>query len=194
MFSELPGELAPKLALAHAFEMLGDLPRATILYDLVSRADPGLTTAAFGLARALMGTGDRVGASAAFTRVPQSSSQYEPAQIGRAQVLLASDHTPPGAPELLDAAAAVEALGPARDTLEVRQLSARLLKMGAEMVEAGKMPPDAARQVLGTPLTARALRQGAERDLRACARFAAVRTDKIRFVDEANRVRPRTLI
>jgi len=194
VFSELPGELAPKLALAHAFEMLGDLPRATILFDLVSRADPGLTTAAFGLARALMGTGDRAGASAAFTRVPQSSSQYEPAQIGRAQALLASDHAPPGAPELLDAAAAVEALGPARDTLEVRQLSARLLKMGAEMVEAGKMPPDAARQVLGTPLTARALRQGAERDLRACARFAAVRTDKIRFVDEANRVRPRTLI
>jgi len=194
VFSELPGELAPKLALAHAFEMLGDLPRATLLFDLVSRADPAFTTAAFGLARCLVGSGDRAGASAAFGRVPQSSSQYETAQIGRAVALIASDHSAPGAPELLDAASAVEALGPARDTLEVRRLSARLLEMGAEMVEAGTLPPDASRQVLGAPLTARALRQGAERDLRACARFAAVRADKIRFVDEANRVRPRTLI
>ena len=159
-----------------------------------SRADSAFTTAAFGLARCLVGAGDRAGASAAFGRVPQSSSQYETAQIGRAVALIASDHGAPGAPELLDAASAVEALGPARDTLEVRRLSARLLEMGAEMVEAGTLPPDASRQVLGAPLTARALRQGAERDLRACARFAAVRADKIRFVDEANRVRPRTLI
>ena len=49
---DLPGELAPRLALAYAAEASGDPRAATTWYDIVSRIDPGYTQAAFGLARA----------------------------------------------------------------------------------------------------------------------------------------------
>lgn len=194
VFAEVPGELAPKLGLAHAYEILREYGLAIALYDLVSRADPALTTASFGLARCLTAGGDRTGAAGALRRVPQASSQYDEAQLVLAHTLLDSETAKPGAAELFDAAHAVEALGPKRDTLEGRQLSARLFQTGATMIEAGGAAPDRTRQVLGTPFSARELRLAAERDLRACARYVAGRTEKIRYVDEANRVRPRTLL
>jgi hypothetical protein len=46
--------------------------------------------------------------------------------------------------------------------------------------------------VLGVPLEEDALRAGWERSLRAMAQFAEGR-EKIRLVDRANQVRPRTL-
>jgi serine/threonine-protein kinase PknG len=49
-------------------------------------------------------------------------------------------------------------------------------------------------KLLGLPVQPRDLRLAAERELRACAHLAATRTDKIRYVDEANRVRPLTLV
>ena len=42
IYSELPGELAPKLALALAAELSGDLRSAIRYYDVVSRTDPEL--------------------------------------------------------------------------------------------------------------------------------------------------------
>src|SRR5439155_11196372 len=70
LYDELPGELAPKLALAHAYALQGNLERAIHYYDLVSRADPLLTSATFGLAHCLEQQGDRAGAAAAYERVP----------------------------------------------------------------------------------------------------------------------------
>ena len=52
LYRHLPGELAPKLALGHAAEQAGDHEQAARWYDIVSRVDPALTSAAFGLARA----------------------------------------------------------------------------------------------------------------------------------------------
>ncbi|CAN0275818.1 unnamed protein product, partial [Phaeothamnion confervicola] len=73
VFSELPGELAPKLALAVASELSGDLENAIRLYDLVSRVDPGYITAAFGLARCLRARKDRHAAVSAYARVATTS-------------------------------------------------------------------------------------------------------------------------
>ena len=42
MYFDLPGELAPKLALGLAAEMAGNLDWRSKMYDLVSRTDPGL--------------------------------------------------------------------------------------------------------------------------------------------------------
>src|SRR5207244_3557482 len=61
---ELPGELAPKLALAFALEQSEDTDRAIRLYDLISQVDPSFTSAIFGLARCLEQKGDREGAAA----------------------------------------------------------------------------------------------------------------------------------
>jgi len=50
VYSEHPGELAPKLALALAAEAAGEIDYATDLYNVVSVTDTNFTTAAFGLA------------------------------------------------------------------------------------------------------------------------------------------------
>ena len=73
--AEVPGELAPKLALAMAAEADGDLQSASALYDTVSRTDPTFTTATFGLARCRTALNDRQGAIAAYGRVPANSSR-----------------------------------------------------------------------------------------------------------------------
>jgi len=194
VLNEVPGESAPKLALATAWEQVGDLDRAIRLYDLVASADPAMTSAAFGLARCYERRGDRDRAADAYTRVPGSSSRYASAQAGLARALLVAVPAPPGEPELLRAATAVEGLRAENDGLELRQIAAQVLSTAAELIEAQTIQADRARRILGEPLIAEALRLGAERELRACARFAAAREDKIRFVDEANRVRPRTLV
>jgi serine/threonine-protein kinase PknG len=193
VFGELPGELAPKLALGMAYELAGDLDRAIHYYDTVSLAERSAATAALGLARCLERRGDREGAAAAFQRVASGSSRYVRAQMGLAQVLLAARSGPPGAPELARAAGAIEGLRGSVDRIELHRLSAELLRIAAGLVEAGAVPPSPTATVLGVPLQASELRLGAEQELRACARFATGRRAKVRFVDDANRVRPLTI-
>src|ERR1700716_2414258 len=69
VYSELPGELAPKLALACGLELKGDVARAGSFYARVALTDPTSASAAFGLARCRMRTGDRAGAAAALQGV-----------------------------------------------------------------------------------------------------------------------------
>jgi serine/threonine-protein kinase PknG len=191
VLDELPGELAPKLALADAYAAAGNLDRAISYYDLVSRADPSLTGAAFGLARCLEARGDRDGAVAAYERVPATSSRRADALYGLARALSAGR---PGAAELARASAAVEELQTLQDGLDLHELAGQLLRAAAEGIEAGTLKPAPDQRLLGLPLEARPLRRAAERELRTCAHFATLPADKIRFVDEANRVRPITLI
>ena len=73
---ELPGELAPKLALGFAAEAAGDLASATRYFRLVWTVDRSFVSAAFGLARTRLRTGDQAGAIAALTAVPQTSSLF----------------------------------------------------------------------------------------------------------------------
>jgi serine/threonine-protein kinase PknG len=90
VFAELPGEPAPKLALALASEAAGDSENAARLYDLISRTDPGFVTASFGLGRCLARAGRRAEAVAAWRRVPQTSSLYIRAQLLAARCLTRS--------------------------------------------------------------------------------------------------------
>src|SRR5579871_5893614 len=48
VYNELPGELAPKLALALSLELAGDLKSAIRFYDSISRTDSGYISASFG--------------------------------------------------------------------------------------------------------------------------------------------------
>ena len=70
VFSELPGEVAPKLALAFAAEAAGDPAAAGHYFRLVWTVDRSCVSAAFGLARACLAAGDRPGAIAALAAVP----------------------------------------------------------------------------------------------------------------------------
>jgi serine/threonine-protein kinase PknG len=194
VFGELPGELAPKLALGMAYELAGEPERAIRYYELVSRAARSSTGAALGLARCYEQRGDREGAAGAYQRVASTSSRYTQAQIGLAYVLLSARPAPPGEAELSRAAAALEGLRGSLEGLELHRLAARLLRVAAELVETRAVPATATTTLLGVPLQSSKLRLGAERELRACARFATGRRAKIRFVDEANRVRPLTIV
>ncbi len=191
IYSELPGELAPKLACALAAEAMGDQETAIRFYDVVSRTDPNFTAAAFGLARCRAARGDRAGAVAAYGRVPATSSLYVPAQIALARVLVQPTGTPPGERELVQASETIQAL--AISGLALHHFSAELFLTAIAQVEAKAIAENPAGQVLGYSLQLRSLRTGAERELRACAHLSKTPEERMAFVDQANQVRPRTL-
>jgi serine/threonine-protein kinase PknG len=193
VWSEVPGELAPKLALGVAAEYAGDFAAAGHLYDIVSRTDPGFTTASFGLARCLLAAGDRAGAVEAYNRVADASRAYLDAQIGAARALVdVGRGTTPGIAELTEASTAVGRL-----TLDGEQrahLARDLLLAALHLLRTGAVRPDTRVQVLGEPLTERRLRLGLERSYRVLARLAPTPDERIRLVDMANQARPRTLL
>ncbi len=189
---ELPGDLAPKLALALANESAGDMKDAVRLYDTVSRTNPEFTSASFGLARCLAHGGERGGAVDAYLRVPTTSSRYIEAQMALTRALVHTKPTAPGEQELMRAAQALQALSV--DTFDLHYLSAQLLLAAAHQVEAKAIAANASSQLLGQSLQASSLRLGVERELRACAHLAKTPDEKIALTDQANRERPRTLV
>ncbi len=191
VYSELPGELAPKLALALACELQKNYKQAAGYYDRVSRADANFVTAAFGLARCLMADGNRSGAVAAYLRIAATSSAYTRAQMDMARVLLKTAPTAPTIAELTQSSNAIAALtieGAAR-----HRLSAELFLAAAAQVEAKAIPVNDNARILGQALQSNALREGAERELRAQARYAKSAPERIALVDRANAERPRTM-
>ncbi|MGI8801793.1 MAG: tetratricopeptide repeat protein, partial [Solirubrobacteraceae bacterium] len=193
-YRAVPGELAPKLALGVACEYAGRLDEAVAWYDVVSRTDPGYTSAAFGLARCRLARHDRAGALAAYERVPDTASAHIDAQLARVRCLSGGAEAG-GAPTVDELRAAAAGL----DGLDIEgeqrlRLRARVLEAGLEHVLAGGAPaaPGADGELLGCRLAERPLRAGLERTYRALARYAESNADRYRLVDQANRVRPRT--
>jgi serine/threonine-protein kinase PknG len=191
VYSALPGELAPKLALGLALELAGRHADAAGYYDVVSRTDPAYTTAAAGLARCRLATGDRDGAVEAYNRVPGTSAAYRSSQVGAVRALV---HAHPKAAADVAALAAAAALID-RLEMEAAQLAAlraELLERALSTLTAGTSVPSA---VLGTPGTGAAgerdVRFALEGAYREMAR-AAQGPEKIRLVDLANAARPRT--
>ncbi|NEA23187.1 tetratricopeptide repeat protein, partial [Actinomadura bangladeshensis] len=93
MYGLLPGEAAPKLALAYCRERTAPAD-AVRLYETVWRTDQSYLNAAFGLARVHLAAGDRAAAVAALDSVPRISIRYVPAQV--AAVATAVRGRPPG--------------------------------------------------------------------------------------------------
>ena len=196
ILGEMPGELAPRQAVARAYEAHGDLDSAIRYYDAVSKADASFTSAAFGLARCLERKNDRAGAADAYRRVPSASARYVQAQMALAKLLLgggnvAQQRTPATLAELAGASDAVEAVAGQLDGIELHELRAHLLWTAAAFVENGGDGKDA--RILGLAMKPRMLRRAAEDELRRCARLSGSDEDRLRWVDEANRVRPADL-
>jgi serine/threonine-protein kinase PknG len=175
---ELPGEVAPKLALAFAIEAGGGTAKAMGYFSLVWTVDRSYISAAFGLARCRMAQQDRPGAIEALSQVPETSSYYTAAQIAAIQI---------GALTGSDLVQAADRLGRLRalDEEQRQQLTAKLLHAALEKPPAAK--------ILGYTPDERSLRFGLESCYRAQARLASDRTRRIELVDMANSVRPRTL-
>ena len=191
VYFDLPGELVPKLALGLCAEMSGQLDLATKMYDLVSRTDPSLVSACFGLSRCLHAQGQRKAAVEALDRVPHTSAVYLRARIEAARTWIRGANPVPGVGELTQASAVAEAL--TLDGMARFRLSSQILYTALDLVASRKLKADPAIYILGEPLEERQLRAGLEKSLRAMAQLATGE-ERIRFVDRANQVRPRTLV
>nr|WP_228005092.1 serine/threonine-protein kinase [Amycolatopsis sp. YIM 10] len=196
VYDELPGEIAPKLALAISAEANGDPFGASRFYELVWKTDHSYVSAAFGLARVYLAQGARAGAIEVLESVSSSSSHYIAAQVAAIKIKtrpnresgVASDR------DLLDAGSRIERLS--LDAERRTRLSAEVLEAAYGFVRAGAAKPETHRglKVLGCELgSERELRFGLERCYRTLARLAGTTDQRIALVDKANAIRPRTL-
>jgi serine/threonine-protein kinase PknG len=209
VYSQVPGELAPRLALATALaevstragspaEREAARERAAALFDVVCTIDPGVTSAAFGLARCRP---DAAGKLDAYQRVPRTSFAYTAARVRMIGVLVDRAARPAAADAraaaLLRAAAMLS--DPLLDLGERRRAELRrdVLETGLTLLAAGAVAvaPVAVRSptLLGCPLTERDLRVALAATYREMARLTGDRATRVRLVDQANRARPRTL-
>lgn len=193
VWTELPGEVAPKLAVALAAEMAGAHDRAVHLYQSVVATDPTFVSASFGLARCRAALGDRNGAVEAYRSVPVSSATYTEAQVASARALAldSSGGALPTAEELSAAAATVERLQ--LDNAERARLSAQILEQAFHGFASGTLQTTGDVTLFGRKLTERNLRLGLESTYRELARVAPTSDERVELVERANRIRPVTL-
>ena len=190
VFDELPGELAPKLALAFAAEAAGDVAAAGRYFRLVWTVDQSYISASFGLARARLAAGDRPGAIAALAGVPSASSHHAEAQIAAVRILVSGDgHGGATGDDLRQADGRLTQL--ALDDVRRQQLTLEVLRAALDWCTSGQ--PVGGGRILGCEPNARAVRFGLERTYRALASLTPDETRRIQLVDLANAIRPRTL-
>jgi len=190
VYDDLPGELAPKLALAFAAEAAGDATSAARYFKLVWTVDRSCISAAFGLARACLATGDRPGAIAALAAVPETSSYHAAAQIAAVRILVSSGMT---GDDLHQASGRLGRLP--LDEARRQQLTVEILRAALGWAgDSGRPPARTSGDglILGCEPNERSLRFGLERGYRALARLTSDRSRRIELVDMANAVRPKT--
>jgi serine/threonine-protein kinase PknG len=182
VYSALPGELAPKLALAAAAEWDGDDDRAEALYRRVWRTDAGFVSAAFGLARVLRRHGRPGEVVDALDDVPNSSSQHVLAQVAAIRARIDQDLV--DRIDLVDASSRLRRLQ--MDLERQALLSIEVLTAKLDWVLSNGGPPD-------PDFEERQLRQELEKAYRNLAKVAEDAESRAKLVDLANTVRPKTL-
>jgi len=191
VYDELPGELAPKIAIALTAEGVGDSATAAKYFDVVWSADRSYVSAAFGLARTRLAAGDRGSAVDVLASVPETSTHHGAAQVAAVRARLsASDLALLPVSDLVNAGARLERLQ--LDPATLHKLTIEVLQTGLEMVQAGSPVGD--QRVLDCELTERELRLGLDRSYRALARLSRIPRERYALVDRANEIRPRTLV
>ena len=183
VYQQVPGELAPKLALAVACEASGQSAVAESLYRTCAVTDAAyLPPAAFGLARLRAGRRDTAGAVEALDLVPTTSRGFGESRRLRAEALLSG-----GGDDLRRLDSAYRSLDGVRmDVTEREGMTARILEQALDIVgrkgrQPGMVGPYAADES--------ALRKGLEERFRMLAREAGSPEEKIDHVNRANAVR-----
>ncbi len=190
VYGQLPGELAPKLALARACELGGESEVAAQMYAQCARTDAAyVAPAQFGMARLAAAAGRRDEALAAFDRIPATSRAYGDARRQRALLLASTE----GSADPLDdlSAAADELQQAALDPAGRLQLRIEILTAALAHVRDHGAAPQLA--IAGARATVPALRSGLEQAYRDAARLADDPVVRTRLVDQANAVRVRSL-
>jgi serine/threonine-protein kinase PknG len=189
VLGQVPGELAPKLALALACEAGGVPEVSEYLYAVCAASDANyVAPAAFGLARTRELRGDVPSAIAALDLVAPTSGAYIAARRRRAELLSTPGR---GIADLALAAASIEnlAIDPRdRQVALVGILTAAI----AEVQKNGEQP--ATRITANVSATEAELRTAAEQAFRELAVLTPDRATRVGLVDRANEIRPRTMV
>jgi serine/threonine-protein kinase PknG len=181
----LPGELAPKMALAATAELAGSADERKF-YNTVWCTDNGVISAGFGLARAQSAGGDRDAAVRTLDQVPATSRHFTTARLTSAVTLLSGrSMNEITEQQIRDAARRVEALPDS----EPRVLQIRALVLGTAMDWLADHTAST-NHILGFPFTHHGLQLGVEASLRGLARVAPTQGHRYALVDLANSVRP----
>jgi serine/threonine-protein kinase PknG len=186
----LPGELAPKLAIAATAELRDAGDVATRYYQTVWRTEHTYYSAAFGIARQRMRIGDRVNAVAALDQVPSSSTHYTAARATAIEILLDGQ-----APENIDEQTLLD-VGERTEELSLesaaKRARIRLQVLGAALAWLRAGNNSTAMHLLGVTFDEPGIRGGMERAYRDLARETTQMWERIALVEKANRIRPRT--
>ncbi|WP_051198197.1 serine/threonine-protein kinase [Gordonia shandongensis] len=208
----MPGEVAPKLAVAGTAELIGywlsaeelasneQLAQIERWYDIARQnyhdlwlTDHSIVSAAFGLARMLLADGRHDEAIESLDEVPTTSRHYGTAQISAILTLV---HGRPSnevaRTELMEAADRFGEISwddPRRGRLQLIILGTALGWIDAHLDE-----DHSSDDFLGFPFTEQGLRAGTERSLRDLAKATRDnRAHRFLLVDLANLIRPATL-
>lgn len=183
VYRQVPGELAPKLALALACESGGRYEVAEGLYATCAATDATyVAVSAFGKARVRAARGDTTGAVAALDLVPTTSRGFPESRRLRAAILLdGSGDDVKMLAESLDSVATTR-----MDSTERGLFTSRILERALDIVERNGDQPV---QIGSWEASEPALRDGLELTYRTLGREAATRDERIEWVMRANRVR-----
>jgi serine/threonine-protein kinase PknG len=196
VLGQVPGELAPKFALAVACEMGGQPDLAESLYGVCAATDTSyLTAAGFGLARVRarrQGPDGRPvqldAVLAALDLIPATARGYPEARRLAATYLVTYGRDLPALEQALSAiqAAKLDPVSQAKVEVKVYQQALELVR------SAGRNPLSG--QLGGVPLTRPALRRQLEQTLRDWASLELDPKQRVELIDQANQTRKWTLI
>ncbi|MEO9220784.1 MAG: tetratricopeptide repeat protein, partial [Mycobacteriaceae bacterium] len=192
VLAALPGELAPKLAMAAAAEAAGGAADVQALhyYNVVWRTDTSIVSAAFGLARQRLRIGDHDGAVAALDEVPNSSRHHTAAKLVAVQAMVSRPIEQISEAELREAGSRLQAL----EMPAAQQHQTRALLLGTALQWLATGRPTTTAPLLGAPLSEHGVRVGLESAYRGLARLCDEPSRRYQLVDTANQLRPRTLV
>ncbi len=196
VYAQLPGEIAPHLALGLVRELQARWDDAQAHYLTCLRCDSGYTTAAaFGLARTRAKSEDVDGAIEALGMVPRSSSAHPRAAWLKAELTSRK----PGLAPLDQALRDVAALPVS--AYEKASFRAATLRTALARITSGAVPVSGPggkgsnRETVGGVAAAeRPMRFALEAAYRRLAELTPDSDERISLVDKANEVRPWTLI
>ena len=188
VYGQVPGELAPKYALAVACERGGQASTAEQLYMVCASTDANyVTPAAFGLGRIRAGRGDLKGTLNALNLIPSTSRGYPESRRLRAQHLMAHGSG------LSDLGAALDAVAAAKlDPPTYARYSVEILSRALATVKASG--DSAAVHIGGRPATDKALRPLLEQAYRDLAAYSSDPGERARLIEQANATRRWSLL
>jgi len=188
VYGQVPGELAPKLALAVACENGGEGGIAERLYRVCLSTDANyVAAAAFGLARVRRTAGDVDGAVAALDQVPTTSRGFTESRRLRAEHLLGAK-----ADSLSGLRDAYDSIEKVRlDPVDRHQLTTRILEHALTVVHRAG---DSQASIGPWHATDAGIRAALEQSYRELARSAPDRESRNGLVDQANQIRKWSLL